>query len=101
MYKKALEEGLDASRKFKAMAKDAGYLHPKNHNYLGDQIQIELVVIGKYNKDNGGIYWILTAIVILSRYTFAIRVYWKDTSNMTKAVTLLLIQFKDQLGDCA
>ena len=114
MYKKALEEGLDASRKFKAMAKDAGYLHPlqsdsiRRHdyrqtfdNYLGDQIQIELVVIGKYNKDNGGIYWILTAIVILSRYTFAIPVYWKDTSNMTKAVTLLLEQFKDQLGDCA
>ena len=70
-------------------------------NYLIKQIQMDLIDIGKYDSDNGGIYWILTAIVILSRYTFAIPVYWKDTSNMTKAVTLLLEQFKDQLGDCA
>ena len=60
---------------------------------------MDLVVIGKYNTDNGGIYWILTAKEILSRFVFAFPIYRKDRSNMTTAVTLLLKQFKDQLSD--
>ena len=49
----------------------------------------------KYKKENGGFCWILNAIEILSRYGFAIPIYRKDTTNMTKEVTLLLKQFKD------
>ena len=60
---------------------------------------MDLIDIGKYDSDNGGIYWILTAIEILSSYAFAIPVYGKDTSNMTEAVNVLLKQFKDQFGD--
>ena len=40
-------------------------------------------------RQNGGMYWILTAIEILSRYAFAIPGCRKDVTNMTKAVTLL------------
>ena len=54
--------------------------------------------LGKYKRDNGGIYWILTAVEILSSYAFAIPGYRPDTSNMTKAVTLLLKHFKDWFG---
>ena len=30
--------------------------------YLGGQIQMDLVNMGKYKRDNGILYWILTAI---------------------------------------
>ena len=67
--------------------------------YLGEQVQMDLVDIGKYRRDNGGVYWILTAIEIFSRYAFAIPVYRRDTCNMAKAVTMLLKQCKDRFGD--
>ena len=60
---------------------------------------MDLFDMGKYKKDNVDMYWILTAIEILRRYVFAIPVYRKDTSNMTKTVTILLKQFKDRFGD--
>ena len=64
-------------------------------NCLVEQIQMDLVDMGKYKKENGGFYWILDAIEILSRYGLAIPIYRKDTTNMTKAVTVLLKQFKE------
>ena len=42
---------------------------------LADQIQLDLVDMGKYKHKNKGNYWILTAVEILSRYAFAIPVY--------------------------
>lgn len=66
--------------------------------YLGEQIQMDLVDMGKSKRDNGGIYSILTAIEILSRYVFAIFVYQKDTRNMTKVVNLLLKMSKDMFS---
>ncbi len=57
---------------------------------LADQIQMDLVDMGKYKNQNKGYYWILTAVEILSRYAFTIPVYRKDTKNMTKAVGELL-----------
>ena len=36
---------------------------------------------------------------MLSRYAFAIPVYRKDTTNMTKAVSELLNKFKDRFDD--
>ena len=68
-------------------------------NYLGEQIQIDLVDMGKYKDQNKGYYWILTAVEILSRYAFTTPVYRKDTSNMTKVVIELLRQIKDHFGD--
>ena len=65
---------------------------------LADQIQMDLVDMGKYKNQNKGYYWILTAVEILSRYAFAIPVYRKDTKNMTKAVDELLKQFKERFG---
>ena len=66
---------------------------------LADQMQMDLVDMGKYGNKNKGYRWILTAVEILSRYAFAIPVY-KDTENMTKAVGLLLESFKKRFGKC-
>ncbi len=63
---------------------------------LADQIQMDLVDMGKYKNQNKGYYWILTAVEILNRYAFAIPVYRKDTKNMTKAVGDLLDEFKER-----
>ena len=65
---------------------------------LADQIQMDLVDMGKYKYQNKGYYWILTAVEILSRYAFTIPVYRKDTKNMTKAVGYLLEEFKKRFG---
>ena len=40
----------------------------------------------------------MTAVEIHSRYAFAIPIYRKNTSSITKAVTFLLKQFKDRFG---
>ena len=37
---------------------------------LADQIQLDLVDMGKYKNKNKGYYWILTAVEVLSRYAF-------------------------------
>ena len=39
--------------------------------YLGEQILMNLVDMGRYKNQNKGYYWILTAIEILSRYAIA------------------------------
>ena len=54
--------------------------------------------MGKYASKNKGYRWILTAVEILSRYAFTVPVYRKDTKNMTKAVNLLLDNFKARFG---
>ena len=66
---------------------------------LADQIQMDLVDMGKYVSKNKGYRWILTAVEILSRYAFTIPIYRKDTKNMTKAVNLLLDKFKTRFGE--
>ena len=65
---------------------------------LADQVQLDLVDMGKYGSKNKGYRWILTAVKILSRYAFAIPVHRKDSENMTKAVDLLLETFKERFG---
>ena len=61
---------------------------------LADQIQLDLVDMGKYKHKNRGYYWILTGVEVLSRYAFAIPVYRTDTKNMMDAVEKLLEEFK-------
>ena len=109
LCKKASEEGLNVFRKAVKESLKSQNTYPKYKpivrrqdysqtydNYIGEQVQMEHVEMDKYMRENGGMYWILTAIEILSRYAFAIPVYRKDTTNMTKDVTLLLKPFKDR-----
>ena len=65
---------------------------------LADQIQMDLVDMGKYASKNKGYRWILTSIEILGRYAFTVPVYRKDTKNMTKAVDQVLGTFKTRFG---
>ena len=99
LYRKAKESGSKVSRK---LVKDwlktqDTYMYTRykpivrKHKYqrtfvrdLGDQIQMDLVDMGKYKDQNKGFYWILTAVEILSRYAFTISVYRKTTKYMTE-----------------
>ena len=99
LYQKAKEKGLSVSRKMvrEWLKIQDTYTRYKpiirKHKYrktyvkdLADQMQLDLVDMGKYGSKNKGYRWILTAIEILSRFAFTIPVYRKDTKNMTKAV---------------
>ena len=99
LYQKAKEKGLKISRyKVKEWleTQDTYTVHKpvvKKHKFqkiyvkeLADQIQLDLVDMGKYKHKNKGYYWILTGVEILSRYAFAIPVYKKDTKNVTDAI---------------
>ncbi len=111
LYQKAKDDGLSVScRIVKEWLKtqDTYTRHKpivRKHKFqrtfvkdLADQIQMDLVDMGKYKNQNKGYYWILTAVEILSRYAFTIPVYRKDTKNMTKAVSDLLGEFKERFG---
>ena len=112
LYQKALKDDLEVTRnqvkswlksqdtytRYKPIVRKHKFRQTKV-NYLGEQIQMDLVDMGSYKNKNKGYYWILTAIEILSRYAFAIPVYRKDTNNMTEAVTELLRQFKQRFGN--
>ena len=107
LYQKAKEEGINVSRKivkewlttqdtytkFKPIIKKHKYAKTFVKD-LGDQLQMDLVDLIKYNKENKGYYWILTGIEILSRYAFAIPVYRKDKENMTEGVARMLTKYK-------
>ena len=95
LYKKALEEGLNVSRKavkewlksqdtfprYKPIVKKHDF-RQTYANYLGEQIQMNLVDMGKYKRDNGGMYWIVTAVEILSRYACTLYHYIERTQAM-------------------
>ena len=55
---------------------------------------MDLVDMGKYGSKNKGYRWILTAVEILSWFAFTIPVYRKNVESMTKAVEILLENFK-------
>ena len=65
---------------------------------LADQLQLNLVDMKKYKKENKDYMWILSGIEILSRFAFAIPVYRKDTDHMTKAVAKMMTQYKTRFG---
>ena len=111
LYQKAKDDGLGVSRRIVKewlKTQDTYTRHKpivRKHKFqrtfvkdLADQIQMDLVDMGKYKNQNKGYYWILTAVEILSRYAFTIPVYRKDTKNMTKAVSDLLEEFKERFG---
>ncbi len=105
LYQKAKDDGLDVSHRIvkEWLKPQDTYTRHKpivtKHKFqrtfvkdLADQIQMDLVDMGKYKNQNKGYYW------ILSRYAFTIPVYRKDTKNMTKAVSDLLEEFKERFG---
>ena len=111
LYQKAKEKGLSMSRRMVREWLKTQDTHTRykpivrRHTfrktfvkYLADQMQLDLVDMGKYGSKNKGYHWILTAVEIQSRYAFAIPVYRKDTKNMTKAIDLLLENFKRRFG---
>ena len=111
LHQKAKEKGLSVSRRIVREWLKAQDMYTRykpiirKHKYqrtyvkdLADQIQLDLVDMGKYKNKNRGYYWILSAVQILSRYAFTIPVYRKDSKNMTKAVDLLLDKFKTRFG---
>ena len=111
LYQKAKEKGLGISRKmvkewlktqdtytrYKPIVRKHKHLKSLVKN-LEDQMQMDLVDMGKYGSKNKGYRWVLTAIEILSRFAFTIPVYSRDTKNMTKAVNILLDSFKKRFG---
>ena len=111
LYQRAKEKGLSVSRRMVrewSKTQDT-YTRYKSivrkHKFrkiivkdLAEQIGLDLVDMGKYKNKNKGYYWILMAVKILSRYAFTIPVYRKDRKNMTKAVELLLDNFKTRFG---
>ena len=111
LYQKAREEGINVSRKIvkEWLKTQETYTKFKRivrrHKYrrtfvkdLGEELQMDLVDMKKYSRENKGYYWILTGIEILSRYAFAIPVYRKDKTSMTKAVERMLTKFKVRFG---
>ena len=112
LYQKARERSLGVSRRAVRdwLETQDTYTRYKSivrkHKYrktfvkdLADQVQLDLVDMGKYGSKNKGYRWILTAVEILSRYAFAIPVRRKDGKNMMKAVELLLERFKKRFGN--
>ena len=111
LYQKAKEEGINVSRrivkewlreqdtytKFKPIVKRHKFRRVFVKD-LGDQLQMDLVDMKKFKKENKGYYWILTGIEILSRFAFAIPVYRKDTENMTRSVAKMMALFKKRFG---
>ena len=109
LYQKAKEDGLNVSRRVVRdwLRTQDTYTRYKpivrKHKFqrtfvkdLADQVQMDLIDMGKYKNQNKGYYWILTAVEILSRFAFVIPVYRKDTKNMTAAVGKLLEEFKER-----
>ena len=111
LYQKARERNLGVSRRavkdwLKTQDTYTRYKSVvRKHNYqktfvkdLADQVQLDLVDVGKYGSKSRGYRWILSAVEILSRYAFAFPVYRKDGEKMKKAVDLLLEKFKERFG---
>ncbi len=88
LYQKVKEQGVAVSRKsveewlrsqdvytrYKPLVRKLPAYRKTWVRNLADQIQMDLVDMQKYSKENGGNRWILTSIEILSRYAFAIPV---------------------------
>ena len=113
LYHRAREEGLGVTRKmvdewlkeqdaytrYKPIVRKLPSYRKTWVRNLGEQIQMDLVDMQKYSRENKGFKWILTSIEILSRFAFAIPVYRKDTKSMTEAVGELLDQFHTRFGE--
>ena len=67
-------------------------------SYMGQQLQIDLVDISKYEKENQNYRWILTGIDVFSRYLLAIPLKRKHKEFTVNAVKFLLEKFEERFG---
>ena len=65
---------------------------------IGDQLQMDLVDMSKYENENDNHRCILTAIDVFSRYGFGLPVRRKRKEFMEPAVSNLLEQFETKFG---
>ena len=111
LYKKARENGIDVT-----MAQVKCWLDsqieqkrfsPARHNFkrvktfapsAGYQLQVNLVDMSKYEKENESYRWILTGSDVFSRAFFAIPLLRKHKDFTVNAFRLLLEKFEDRFG---
>ena len=66
--------------------------------FLAQQLQMDLVDMSKYEDENKGYRWILTAIDVFSRYLFAMPLRRKHKEFTVNAVKRLFEQFEERFG---
>ena len=59
-------------------------------DHMGQQLQLDLIDMAKYESDNNGYRWILAGVDVLSRFAFCVPSLRKDKTNMEVAITELL-----------
>ena len=59
-------------------------------DHIGQQIQLDLIDMAKYEKANDGYRWILAGIDVLSRFAFCVPSLRKDKTHMEVAITEVL-----------
>ena len=62
------------------------------------QLQMDLVDMSKYERENEQFRWILTAIDVFSRYLFAVPLHRKHMDFTSVAVKRILEQYKKRFG---
>ena len=111
LFEKAKEEGLDVSliqvrnwlkaqetyTRFKTAPKKFTRRQTFSPS-MGDQLQMDLVEMIKYEEENDHYRYILTVIDVFSRYVFALPLRRKHKEFTVNVVKLLLEQFKERLG---
>ena len=111
LFEKAKEEGLDVSllqvrnwlkaqetyTRFKTASKKFTRRQTFSPS-MGDQLQMDLVEMIKYEEENDHYRYILTGIDVFSRYVFALPLRRKHKEFTVNAVKLLLEQFKERFG---
>ena len=111
LFQKAKEEGLDVSlvqvrnwlkaqetyTRFKTAPKKFTRRQTFSPS-IGDQLQMDLVEMIKYEEENNHYRYILTGIDVFSRYVFPIPLRRKHKEFTINAVKLLLEQFKERFG---
>ena len=66
--------------------------------HAGVQLQMDLVDMSKYERENENYRWILTAIDVFSRYFFAVPIQRKHKDFTLVAVKRVLDQYKKKFG---
>ena len=66
--------------------------------HTGVQLQMDLVDMSKYERENENYLWILTAIDVFSRYFFAVPIQRKHKDFTLVAVKRVLDQYKKKFG---
>ena len=111
LYQDAKEEGLNVSRAkikewFEHQSTYTRFKQPikrfrRRQTYvssMGKQLQMDMVDMSKFDGENDGYRWILTAIDVFSKYAFATPVRRKHKEFMEPAVTRVLEEYEKKFG---